>query len=198
MSISPSQAPDSSLSYLLQQQTQPKSDQSLDSQLQILTKAINTGDLNRVQSTYENLKTSLPDNASNGDDPVGQFLAAVANGLESSDLSSLQNAADAFTVTPPTTSSKPSASPLLSEDSGSELTNLLKALESNNTGDAQSSYDSLVNTLNENGSSESTSLADALSQVGDALQNGDTALASSRLQQTLQDLSPGSLIVAEA
>ncbi|WP_428240246.1 hypothetical protein [Gynuella sp.] len=198
MSISPSQAPGSSLSHSLQQQTQPKSDQSLSGQLQTLTKAIDSGDLNRIQNTYENLKTSLPANTGNDNDPVGQFLAAVANGLESKDLSSLQNAADTFTETPPTTSTKPAASPLLSEDSSSELTKLIKALESNNTESAQSSYGSLVTTLNENGSSESTSLANALSQVGDALQNGDTEQARSRLQQTLQDLSPGSLIVAEA
>lgn len=192
--------------FSVSQNQSQKQTESLEDKLTTLTDAIESGDTDAIQSAYDSITESLPDGASvGGDDPIGQFLAAVSDGLSSGDISSIQSAAETFSgFTPPDMGAMPPPPPPpVDSETSDSLSSLLTALESDDTEAAQSSYDSLIAALSSNDSlsvsdSYDNPLQTALSQVGDALESGDTGLAQQYLETLMQQLPPGSLLSAEA
>ncbi|WP_430460295.1 hypothetical protein ACQUQU_13860 [Thalassolituus sp. LLYu03] len=187
----------------------------LEDKLSSLVEAIDSGDTEAVQSAYDSIVESLPEGASvGGDDPIGQFLAAVSDGLSSNDISSLQAASETFaTFTPPQGMGgapgmggdmgppPPPPPPPVSSETSDSISSLFSALESSDTEAAQSSYDALLAALSDNqsytpGDGYDNPLQDALTQVGEALESGDTDLAQSYLETLMQQLPPGSLLSA--
>ena len=196
---------------LQQNQSQSKTE-SLEDKLSSLVEAIESGDTDAVQSAYDSIVESLPEDASvGGDDPIGQFLSAVSDGLSSGDISSLQAASETFaTFTPPSGmggagmgGSMPPPPPPVDSETSESLSSLISALEDSDTDAAQSSYDALVTALSANDSlntsdSYENPLQTALTQVGEALESGDTELAQQYMETLMQQLPPGTLLSAEA